>query len=634
MRRPLAFRQALLVGGLAWMCAVAAGCHEESDVHVQSLSFEGNAAATDSQLRNLLVTKATGWLPWAHKRYFDRAVFEADLGRLRRFYQDRGYPNARITGVDVVFSDDRHAVRLAITIDEGPPLVVEAIRFDGFEAIEGEERSVFEGLPLEIGAPRDLDQVGASRQQMLDRLRDLGYAYAKVDAAEQAGTAPDQIVVVFAGSAGPRARFGPITIDGLTRLEERVVLRELTFQPGQTYEARRITQSQRRLSTLDLLQFVNIDARAPEGAQVLDVPVRITVAESPPRRLQLGAGYGSEGGIRGSADWSHLNFLGDARHLQVSLKGSTIERGASVEMTQPYLYRRGLSLDARASAWWMVEDTYTSKTLGGRAGVRFRLGGRARGARRGPGDVIRAAYVHEYLRYNITEAALADLAGFDELIVLGLDPTTGHGRGTKAALNTSFERDATDAAIDPTRGYGLSTSVEHARPWLGGTFAYDEFLVEGRGYVPVGDRLVVAARARLGTLAAATDADVPFSERYFLGGSSSLRGWGRHEVAPLANGLPVGGRTMLDTSVEARFQVNRPLGLVLFADVGNVWPGGWEVRFGDLRYAVGPGLRYRTPVGVVRADFGYQLNPVPGLRIDGAPQKRPWRLHFSIGQAF
>jgi outer membrane translocation and assembly module TamA len=268
------------------------------------------------------------------------------------------------------------------------------------------------------------------------------------------------------------------------------------------------------------------------------------------------------------------------------------------------------------------------------AGLRYQFGGAERGSRQGAGRTLRAGYVHEYLRYTITEAALADLAGRGELIALGLDPTSGEGRGTKAALNASVEHDATDAAIDPRRGYGFSASFEHARPYLGGTFTYDELLGEVRGYRPFGDRLVIALRGRAATLAAATDADLPFSERYFLGGSTSLRGWGRYEVSPLANGLPVGGRTMLDTSVEVRFAVTEPFGVGVFADAGNVWAGDWEARLGDLRHAVGPGLRYRTPVGVVRADLGIQLNPVPELRIDGAPQKRRWRLHFSIGQAF
>jgi outer membrane protein assembly complex protein YaeT len=632
MRRFSIVRRAVVIGGLACVSWLSAGCHEEGDVHVDSLTFEGTSAVTDDQLRGVMQTRATGWLPWAHKRYFDRAEFETDLGRIRRFYQDRGYPNARVTAVDVTLNEAGTAVDLRIVLEEGAPVVVEAVRVDGFDALPVDEQGVFENLPLQPGQPRDFDQVGASRQRILDQLRNLGYAYASVDVAEQSGSAPNQVVVVFSGRSGPRARFGPISVEGLDRLDEGILRRELTFETGQTYDASRVLQSQRRLGRLELLQFVNIDARPPENGQPLDLPVRVVVTESPPRRLQLGIGYGSEGGIRGSAEWSHLNFLGGARRLRAEARGSTIERGASLELTQPYFFLPGLTLDLRGSSWQTLETTYRSTASGGGAGVRYRFGERRRTERRGAGGNLRASYVLEHLRYTITDAALADLSGREELIALGLDPTTGQGRGTKAALTASFEHDATDSAVDPRRGYGFSTSFEHARPYLGGTFGYDEFLGEGRGYLPIGDRVVIALRGRAGTLAAADDTDVPFSERYFLGGSSSLRGWGRYEVAPLAEGLPVGGRTMVDASAEFRFAVNESIGLVLFADAGNVWPGDWQV--GELRRAVGPGLRYRTPVGVVRADLGIQLNPIPDLRIDDAPQKRRWRLHFSIGQAF
>jgi outer membrane translocation and assembly module TamA len=128
---------------------------------------------------------------------------------------------------------------------------------------------------------------------------------------------------------------------------------------------------------------------------------------------------------------------------------------------------------------------------------------------------------------------------------------------------------------------------------------------------------------------------VPFFKRYFLGGSSSLRGWGRFEVAPLsAAGLPLGGFSLLETSLELRARVWKTLGLVLFADAGNVCEGTWEYRLSDLRYDVGPGLRYLTPIGPLRADFAYQLNPIPGLLVDGELQDRRWRVHFSIGQSF
>ena len=91
---------------------------------------------------------------------------------------------------------------------------------------------------------------------------------------------------------------------------------------------------------------------------------------------------------------------------------------------------------------------------------------------------------------------------------------------------------------------------------------------------------------------------------------------------------------MLEASAELRMPVWGKLGAVAFIDAGNVWSDVWQFELGDLRYAVGPGLRYLTPIGPVRFDVGYQLNPIDGLLVDGEPEKRRWRMHFSIGQAF
>ena len=96
----------------------------------------------------------------------------------------------------------------------------------------------------------------------------------------------------------------------------------------------------------------------------------------------------------------------------------------------------------------------------------------------------------------------------------------------------------------------------------------------------------------------------------------------------------VGGHTMFESSAELRAPVWGNLSAVLFADAGNVWQSAWNFGLNDLRYDVGPGLRYLTPIGPIRADLGFQLNPIPGLLIDGKPETRHYRFHFSIGQAF
>jgi outer membrane translocation and assembly module TamA len=128
---------------------------------------------------------------------------------------------------------------------------------------------------------------------------------------------------------------------------------------------------------------------------------------------------------------------------------------------------------------------------------------------------------------------------------------------------------------------------------------------------------------------------VPFSKKLFLGGATSVRGWGRFEVSPLGgSGLPIGGNALIAASSEARVQIKGNFGGVLFIDAGDVWPNIADIDLEDLRYAAGLGLRYQTPVGPVRFDFGYQLNRIEGLQVNGQPESRHWRIHFSIGQAF
>ena len=152
-----------------------------------------------------------------------------------------------------------------------------------------------------------------------------------------------------------------------------------------------------------------------------------------------------------------------------------------------------------------------------------------------------------------------------------------------------------------------------------------------------GRRAIWANKVKLGSINGPGEVQelAPFFKRYFLGGSTSIRGWGRFQVSPLSgSGLAIGGHSMLEASTELRVPVWGNLSAVLFGDAGNVWTDPWDIQLGDLRYAVGSGLRYHTPIGPVRFDIGYQLNPIDGLLVQGEPQQRRFRMHFSIGQAF
>jgi outer membrane protein assembly complex protein YaeT len=627
----------VLIGGL--LLLAAAGCREEGGVEVKDFSFEGTEAVSEGQLKSVLATGESAWLPWGTKRYFNREQFDADLKRIVAFYNDRGFPEARVTDLDVQLSEDQTSVKIRVTIDEGEPIVVERIDYAGFDVLPQDHREVLQRmLPLREGAPLDRALMQASRETALDEFRDHGYPYASVRIDAGKGPSDRRRVVTLTAEPGQPAVHGPIEIVGNTSVDDRVIRRQLTFRPGIEFQESRLRESQRNLYGQELFQFVNVEAVRTEGEQPAAIPTRVTVTEGDHRRLTFGVGYGSEEKARAEVNWRHVNFFGGARTAGVEARYSSLDRGVRLNLTEPYFFSPRLSLSLSGQSWHINQPRiYKLNTNGGRLTL-TRQFSRTRGARAAarPRTSLSLSYGVEYEEYEVAADVLEDLSQRDDLIAAGLDPRTGEGRGTRSFLALDGGRNTTDNLLDAKRGYVASIHIEQAGKWLGGDYSYLEATAEGRYYQNLGDVAVLAVQARAGSIRGDDQLrDVPFFKRYFLGGSGNLRGWGRFEVAPLSGfGLPIGGASFLNTSVELRAPVWRNLSGVVFVDAGNVWSEPWEFNTNDLRYDVGPGLRYNTPIGPIRVDLGYQLNPISGLRLRGEPQTRRYRFHFSIGQAF
>src|SRR4029077_20376084 len=196
---------------------------------------------------------------------------------------------------------------------------------------------------------------------------------------------------------------------------------------------------------------------------------------------------------------------------------------------------------------------------------------------------------------SIAPDVLSDLTLRNNLIALGLDPETGEQNGTLNALRFEWRTGTIENILDARRGYQLVAYVEQAGRILPGTFRYTAVSADGRHYLPISDRLVLASRLQVANIAAPAGdpGAVPFSKLFFLGGATTIRGWGRYEVSPLSgSGLPIGGDSMLAFSEEARALIHGNFGGVLFLDGGNVWGDSFGFKLNDLHYAVGPGLRY------------------------------------------
>ena len=631
-------RQSVLAVFLLIAVGAVGGCKEEGGVKVSSFSFKGTKAVTPGQLKSVLATAASSKIPWGEKHYFSREQFEADLKRIVAFYKDRGYPNARVKSFDVKLNDAQTSASITVDIDEGQPDRVERIDFVGFDPLPQQHRRTLEAqLPLKVGQPLDRALLQASREAALDELKDHGYPYASVRISEAQGSGDRAHVVSLIADPGPIAQFGPIEISGNSSVSDNVVRRQLTYRPGQLFRQSALQESQRKLYGPELFDFANIeplktDEKPPE------VPTRVTVTEGKHQKVNLGIGYGSEERGRVQIDWRHVNFFGGARTGGVVARYSGLDRGVRVNFKEPYFFKPRTDLAISGQQWHSDEPAFVLDTNGARGTVTYhfrRGGGPVLGSR--PAATLSLTYANEFQSYVIKTPALEDLTFRDELIALGLDPRRPTDAGSRSAISLDGGRNTTNNLLDAKQGYVLALHVEQAGQWLGGKYDYYEGTTEGRLYHSFGDRVVAAGQIRFGSVDALGDPEnkVPFFKRYFLGGATNLRGWGRFEVSPLSGtGFPLGGHSFMNFSTELRANLWRNLGGVLFLDGGNVWYDRWTYNVNDLRYDAGPGLRYQTPIGPIRADLGFQLNPIPGLMVNGKPEARHFRFHFSIGQAF
>jgi outer membrane protein assembly complex protein YaeT len=612
---------------VAALAILATACKENGTVVVHSLTFNGVKAVDESRLKAALATRESSKIPWGKKRFFDRTRFDTDLKRIQAFYADRGYPEARVTAFDVKLNSKQDAVDVTITIAEGEPVRVAAVDFVGFEVIPSDHlESLIKRIPLKVDDPRDRQLVVTTHEMALNELRDHGFPSPKVTTSESDADVGRRVTLTYTAEPGQLAYIGTIEIAGNKSVADRIIRRELTFKPGDLYRRSELQSSQRRLYGLELFQFANIEALNPEQ-QAAEVPIRVTVAEGKHQRVNFGVGYGTEEKARVDAEYHHVNFLGGARSAGAHGRWSSLDRGIRLDFTQPYFLRPHFSLNAEGQQWYTFTPAYNSVITGGKLTTTHRVSERMSSS---------VSITNERVSSSIASDVLNDPALRNDLIALGLDPRTGEQNGTLSSLGFDLQRSTADNLLNAHRGYQIAFHAEEAGRLLPGTFSYYAATLDGRHYLPIGEKVVLASRVQLGNIrpVGLDQTNVPFSKLFFLGGATSIRGWGRYEVSPLAGGVPIGGDSMFLVSEEVRAALFGRVGIVLFLDAGNVWAESGGIRLDDLRYAVGPGLRYQTPIGPIRFDFGYQLNPIPGLLINGEPQTRRWRVHFSIGQAY
>jgi outer membrane protein insertion porin family/translocation and assembly module TamA len=575
---------------------------------VKDLIISGNKQVADDDLEEVVLTRTRPWYtPWRERPRFDPEVFAADLQRIERFYQSRGYYEAKITH-DLVVDNERNLVTAKIEIEENAPVLVKQI---SIAIVDRPELQVIveplkPNLALKEGQPFTEEAYQGTETAIKEFFYDRGRA--RVEVSRKAEILPEErrANVSYAVDAGAQYLFGETNIEGLQEVTPDVVERELTYKPGQLFSGKALKDSRRNLLQLDLFSEIEIQPQTA-AADSVAVPMAARLKEKPPREIRLGIGYGTEDQLRGQARWRHNNFLGGARQLELGAKASFIARELDARFVQPHFLGQNNRFSLTAGPRQFEEPGYTLNTT--RVLPRFERKFSERFS----------AFVGYRGEYDKLEEV-------PRATFRALEPFKAKGRLSALAVGAVWN--TTDDRLNPTAGSNYSALVEQiGGPW-GGSYDFVKLQGEAKWYVPLAAKTIWASRLKLGFAEPiAGGKEVPLFERFFAGGGNSVRGFERRMLGPLTrHDDPLGGRSLLEGSLELRQQLTKSLGGVVFIDFGQVSLRSFDPPVGHLKFAGGFGIRYATPIGPLRLDFGF---PFQRRETD-----RGWQIFFDIGQAF
>ena len=607
----LVFRNILLVVLVLVATPVFALQIDDLDPDTQwetsTLMIEGAEHFSAAQLQEEMVTTTRPWYtPWRARPQFDPVAFKADIEKLRRFYRAQGYYDAQVSYALKVEKDELIDVRISIA--EGEPVRVAEVTLKVTDepALTSSLENVLSESPLSTGSIFTEADYRETEARIKDFLLDLHRGRAKVERKAVVILGRHQVEVQYFVEAGPVTVFGKTTIEGTKEVDPELVSRELTYQPGEAFSATAVSESRKNILNLDLFSSVRFTQEdSPDEPRL--IPMRIQVREKPFREWQAGIGFGTEDQVRGQVRWRHNNWLGGGRRLDVQVQASSLVRNIDVSFIQPHALSRANRFTLTFRPQQLDEPSYLLN--GTRLQPRFERNFTPQ----------LSGFIGYRLEYdqlsNVSSSTASALQEFQR-------------KGALSGISGGVVWNTTDDPLNATRGGLVSFSAEQVGGDLGGDFEFLKFLGEARRYHLIAPKTVLAGRLKLGFAdPAGKSKEIPLFERFFAGGINSVRGYGRYRLGPLSKSDdPIGGRSLLEGSMEVRRQFTEKIGGTVFLDFGQVSLKSFDVPIDDLKFAAGFGVLYTTPIGPLLLALGFPFDPPHG--------DQPWQVHFSIGQFF
>ena len=599
---------------------------------VKSLVILGNRSFDDGELKKRMRTKEKKFWHIFSKPKYRRDFLRRDLEAIRSFYIKNGYFSATVDLESVEKDEKKNSVKIRILVTEGPQTTVRKLSFTEQKLIK--EEDLRKGLHLTEGKAFNENILGIDRFTLFSKFFEHGYLGSTVIPR----AVLDSIRVDIEWKIDPKipVKIDSIHVTGNSKVREDFVRRELIVESGQYFKLSKVVESKQNLYNTGYFNSVEID---PYGLDLEngDVNLDVQVRERKMGYIEAGFGVGNVHSNRIFGEWGQRNLFrrGYALNLKAEFGYRLFRENkynrANWDPTKQFEMYEGALIFPHVFGTWNTFATSANYTFDATV---------------------------EPARVRQTSLSLTVARKFTRLSTMYFSYSFANIKreqvederesSRRRALDLSFRKDTRDFYFNPTQGTYMTLSTRLAGGFLGGDDNYYSIVPTLQEYRKVTRRSVLAYRFRFGYVepfGATTATGVPIEARFFTGGANSVRGYRENDVGPLGNyDEPIGGNVLLLANVEWRYPLpwlgQYNFGGVFFLDAGNVWSDiddisgsqfnlfvkPQDVDVLDFKYSVGFGVRYYTPVGPIRLDFGYPIKLYEN-------QSR-YRIHISLGQIF
>lgn len=576
---------------------------EGEKVRIKRITIIGNKKMAEKQIKKVMNTSEAGFFSFFTKSgVYQEYIYQNDLNLIMGQYFDNGHIQANITDSKVTLSSDKKWLYITIAVSEGEQFKVGKIDVQG--DILKTKKDILENVKTKTGnvfsrkvLMNDITKVG-------DVYGDAGYANVDINPITKLNE--DKTVdLTLDIHKGEPVYIERVNIAGNINTRDKVIRREVELEEGELYSSTGIKRSRNNLKRLGYFEDVEITTQP--GSAENKIVVDVNVKERPTGSFSVGAGYSSADNFIATASVTQKNLFGTGKILDLSATVSGKSQKYNLSFTEPWLFDKpiaaGVDLFNTSKEW----PDFTRKSNGFDLRLGFPLYKRdTRG----------------YLTYKFEKVEVTNVATNASTLIKDQE-----GKNTNSSITATVRRDTRDDAFFPTDGSTLSFSVEFAGEAIGGDVNFIKYIFEGVKYFSMPWDTAIATRAVVGYLQDYGGKEAPVYERFFLGGINTLRGFKTRSVGPKdpkTNEL-IGGDSEALLNVEYIFPIfpEQKVKGVVFFDTGNAWDGEF---LSDLRYSAGLGIRWYSPFGPLRLEWGYNLDKKPG---ESASQ-----FEFSIGTGF